>query len=53
MPKLIVAKVLKLEHPLVTPIAHDALIARLIKRAGSEFTSMRLFLFQQRPGDDS
>jgi len=34
MPKLTVAQALKLEHPLVTPIAHDALTARLIKRAG-------------------
>jgi 2-methylisocitrate lyase-like PEP mutase family enzyme len=34
MPQLTIAQALKLEHPLVTPIAHDALTARLIKRAG-------------------
>jgi 2-methylisocitrate lyase-like PEP mutase family enzyme len=34
MPELTIAQALKLEHPLVTPIAHDALTARLIQGAG-------------------
>jgi 2-methylisocitrate lyase-like PEP mutase family enzyme len=34
MSRITIAQALKAEHPLITPIAHDALSARLIKRAG-------------------